>query len=171
MAAAALPKGGANTQAKQDAGHGKQGACAHWVGFGVVVALCGALECADGATRLLWTGMPGKTAQAPSSIATGDACRPASCGDAEARKVGVVVALLSPLLPQPLPYAVPAALAGALAVLRQLGSVGSVRPSGREAERSELAPPSASAWDSSSRDPCSVGIVNGQRWLACNHTA
>lgn len=155
-----MPKGGANTQAKQNAGQGKQGACARWVGFGVAVVLCGALECADGATRLLWTGMLGKAAQAPSSMATGDACRPASCGDAEARKVGVVVALLSTLLPQPLPYAAPAALAGALAVLRQLGSVGSARPSGREAERSELAPPFASAWDSSSREPCSVETAN-----------
>lgn len=73
-----------------------------------------------------------------------------------ARAVGLAAALLSALLP-PQPCE---ATAGTLAELRQLGTVGragSMRPSGSEAARSELAPPLARACDSSSSEPCGAG--------------
>lgn len=73
--------------------------------------------------------------------------------------MGLAAALLAALPPLPAPQ--PLEPAGVLCVLRQLGSVGSVRPSGSEAERSELAPPLTSAWDSSSSEPCGVGKGEG----------
>ena len=75
--------------------------------------------------------------------------------------MGLAAALLAALLPLPPPQPLEAPV-GALHVLRQLGSVGSVRPSGSDAERSELAPPLTSAWDSSSSEPCGVGNGEGE---------
>lgn len=101
-----------------------------------------------------------RAVQAPSSMASSAGSCLASSGSVHARNMGLAAALLAALLPlpPPQPWEAPA---GVLHVLRQLGSVGSVRPSGSEAERSELVPPLTSAWDSSSSEPCGVDKGEG----------